>query len=69
MKEIIHRQNSLAISRQGTPASQLDFSTGNCQRVLVNKSGMIRAQMGTQNRSEMVAMQGSPCAPTRKDKG
>jgi hypothetical protein len=27
----------------------------------VNESGMIRKEMGTCNRSEMVAVQGSPC--------
>jgi hypothetical protein len=29
----------------------------------VEEAGMIRTQMGTHNRSEMVAVQGSPCAP------
>jgi hypothetical protein len=30
----------------------------------VDESGMIRTQMGMHNRSEMVWVQGSPCAPT-----
>jgi hypothetical protein len=43
-----------AISCQVSPALLLDVSAGYCQRTLVNVSGMIRAQMGMHNRSEMV---------------
>jgi hypothetical protein len=32
---------------------------------LVDESGMIRTQMGMHNRSEMVAVQGSPCLPAQ----
>jgi hypothetical protein len=38
MKEILYRQNSAAISHQVSPDSLIDFSAGNCQRVLVDKS-------------------------------
>jgi hypothetical protein len=52
MKEILHRQNSVAISHQVSPALLLGTSTGNCQRALVDKSGTIRNQMQTYNRSD-----------------
>jgi hypothetical protein len=64
MKMILHRQNSVAISCQVFPAFLLDVSTGNLQTDLVDESEMIRNQIGTHNRSEMVAVQGSPCVPT-----
>jgi hypothetical protein len=38
VKEILYRQNSAAISHQISPDSLIDFSAGNCQRVLVDKS-------------------------------
>jgi hypothetical protein len=47
MKEIVRKQNSTAIFRQVSPASLIDFSTGNCKRALVDESGMIRTQMET----------------------
>jgi hypothetical protein len=40
------------------------FAAGNCQRALVDESGMIRNKMGTHNTSETVVVQWSPCAPT-----
>jgi hypothetical protein len=64
MKEMLCRQNSAAISDQVSPALQLDVSAGNCWRALVDESGMIINQMGMYGRSEMVAVQGSLCAPT-----
>jgi hypothetical protein len=57
-KEIFRWQNSVVISREVPPISLLDVFAGDCQKALVNKSGMIRTQMGTNNRSEMVAVQG-----------
>jgi hypothetical protein len=54
MREILRRQNSADISCKASPALTLD---GNCQRASVNKSGMMRNQVGTHNRSEMVAVQ------------
>jgi hypothetical protein len=63
VKEILHTQNSVAISHQISP-SLLYVSSGNCQRVLVNKSGMIKNQGGMHNTSEMIMMKESPCAPT-----
>jgi hypothetical protein len=38
------------------------MSAGNCQRALVDKSGMIRTQMGAHNRSEIVTVHFTPCA-------
>jgi hypothetical protein len=66
MKVILHRQNSLAVFCQVSPASVLDVSAGNCQRGLVDESGMIRKQMGMCNKSAVVMAQGSPCVPTPK---
>jgi hypothetical protein len=63
MKEILHRQNSVLISRQVSLASLLDVSASNCQRALVDESGVIRTQMGMHNRSKIVTVQGSPCVP------
>jgi hypothetical protein len=45
------------ISRQGSPDSLLDVSVGICYR---DESGVIRAQMGTHNTSEMVTVRGMP---------
>jgi hypothetical protein len=64
MKEMHRWQNSLLIFHKVSPASLLDASPGNCQRALVDKSGVIRNRIGTHNRPEMVAVRGSPCAPT-----
>jgi hypothetical protein len=59
------RQTSWAkftiISRQVSPALLPDVSAGYCQKALVDKSGMIRAQMRTHNRPVMVAVYGTPC--------
>jgi hypothetical protein len=65
MQEIFRRQNLAAISRHISSASLLDVSASNCQRALVDKSGMIKHQIVTHNRSEIVAVYWSPCAPTR----
>jgi hypothetical protein len=51
----------MAISFQVSPALLPDVSVGYCQRAVVDKSGMIRTQMGMHNRSEMVAVLGMPC--------
>jgi hypothetical protein len=61
---VFRTQNSAAIYRQVYPALLLYVSAGNCQTGPVDESGMIRNKMGTHNRSEMVAMQGSPYART-----
>jgi hypothetical protein len=61
MKKIGKIQRSF--SCQVSPASLLYVSAGNCQRALVDESGMIINQMGKQNRSEIVALQGWPCDP------
>jgi hypothetical protein len=45
-EEILHRQNSVAISREVSLALLLDVSACNCQRALVDESGMIRTQIG-----------------------
>jgi hypothetical protein len=37
-------------------------SAGYYQRALVDKSLMIRTQMGKHNRSEMITVYGAPCA-------
>jgi hypothetical protein len=37
-------------------------SVGNCQRVLVDDSGIMRTQMMTHGRLEMVPVYGTPCA-------
>jgi hypothetical protein len=50
------------ISRKVSLASLADISAGYCQIALVDGSGIIRTQMGTHNRSEVVAVLGTPCA-------
>jgi hypothetical protein len=50
-----------AISLQVFPASLLGVSNVNCQGTMVDESGMIRTQMETLNRSEIVAVYGTPC--------
>jgi hypothetical protein len=57
-------QNSAPIYCQVSPASLLDIFVCNCQRALVDNSGIIRKLMGMQNRSEMVMLQGLPCTPS-----
>jgi hypothetical protein len=47
------------------PVSILGSSAGNCHIALVDESGMIRTQMGTHNRSQIVAVLGTPCAIPR----
>jgi hypothetical protein len=46
MKEIFLTKKSAAISRQVSPASLLYVSAGNCQRALVDESGMVIDRMG-----------------------
>jgi hypothetical protein len=64
MKGILHRQNSAAISPKVSPASLLVVYAGKFATALVDKREMIRNQMGMHSRSEVVVVQGSPCAPT-----
>jgi hypothetical protein len=63
IKEIIIKQNLLAISGQVSPALLIGVSAGNCQRFLVDESSIIRTQMGTHNGSEIVEVRRSPCVP------
>jgi hypothetical protein len=51
-----------AISFQVSPALLLGASTSNCQKAVVDESGMIITQMGMHNRSEKVAVHWTPCA-------
>jgi hypothetical protein len=53
----------VGISGQVCRASLPDVCTGNFQRGLVGESRLIRTQAETHNRSEIIAVQGSPCAP------
>jgi hypothetical protein len=46
----------MVICCQVSPASLLDVSTSNCQRVQVDESGMIRTQIWEHSRSEIVAV-------------
>jgi hypothetical protein len=64
MKEIFYRQISVSISLQVSPALLLHISDGNWQRALLDKSGMLRNQMGIHSKSEMVAVKELPCAPS-----
>jgi hypothetical protein len=63
IKEIVCGQNSGSFSCLISPAFLLDVCSGNCQRALVDKSGMIRNQIGTHSSSEMVTVQRLPCMP------
>jgi hypothetical protein len=54
MKELLRRQNSEVTSCQVFPATLLDTSAGNCQRALVDESGMIINQMETHNNSKYI---------------
>jgi hypothetical protein len=51
-----------AISCQVYPALLLGVSVGNCEKDVVVESGMIRTQVGTHNRSKILAVHGMPCA-------
>jgi hypothetical protein len=64
MKEILRRAKLNGHFFAKVLLLLLDVSAGYCQRALVDESGMIRKQMGMHIRSEMVALQGLPCAPT-----
>jgi hypothetical protein len=48
-----------AISSQVSPDSVLGVLAGTCQKALVDETEIIRTQMGTHNRSEMVAVHGT----------
>jgi hypothetical protein len=66
MKEILRRQNSQLFLAKFL---LLYVSACYCQTALVDESGMIRNQMVTHNRSEVVAVLGTPCEmPPRKSK-
>jgi hypothetical protein len=45
-----------------SPVSPLVISAGYYHRGLMSETGMIRTQVGTHNRSVMVAVYGTPCA-------
>jgi hypothetical protein len=62
MKEILRKQNSQPFLRQVSPASLPNISAGYCQRAVVDELGKSRTQMGTHNRSVMVAVLGAPYA-------
>jgi hypothetical protein len=63
MKEILHRQKFIGYFFAISATSLLHVSAGNCQITQMDESGTIRNEMGIDNSSEMVAVQGSPCAP------
>jgi hypothetical protein len=52
MQEILRRQNALTFLAKFFSASLLEVPAGICHRALLDKSGMIRTQMGTHNISE-----------------
>jgi hypothetical protein len=56
MKEILCRQNPRKFLRQVSPTSLLDVFIGTCRRVLVDESEVIRNEMGTHNKSEIVVV-------------
>jgi hypothetical protein len=56
---MLHRQNSRPSLAKFLLL--LGVFAGYCQRDLVDESGMIRIQMGMHNRSDMVAVYGTPC--------
>jgi hypothetical protein len=60
MKEIHRRQNFRVISCQFSTASLIDVSAVNFKTALVDESGTIRSQIGTHNKSVMVAVYGTP---------
>jgi hypothetical protein len=66
VKEIHHRQNSLAICSPHFSCFTTNASAGNFQGAFGDKSGMIINQMGKHNILEMVEVQVSPRAPTRQ---
>jgi hypothetical protein len=61
MKEIPRRQIQ-KLFYQVPPALLLGVSADYCQRPFVDESRMIRARMGKHNRSDMVAVYGTPNA-------
>jgi hypothetical protein len=58
MKDRLHRQNSAAVCCQLSSVLLLDVSAGNCQRAVVDESKIIRNEIGTLNRSEMLRCKG-----------
>jgi hypothetical protein len=69
IKEIFNRQNSAAIFCPDSPDSLVVVSAGNCHRAMLDDSGMIRNQMGTQSgpgicRCKSVALCAHPIAGT-----
>jgi hypothetical protein len=61
MKEILRRKMNGHFSQSFNCFATRSL-LNNCQRELVDELGMIKTQIGTQNRSEMVAVHGTPCA-------
>lgn len=61
MKGDTLQEKFTAISDQVSPVSIRDVCAGNCHRTLVDESGMDTIQIGTCNRSEIVAEHGTPC--------
>jgi hypothetical protein len=54
-----NRKNSRSLLEKFAPVSILGVSTGQCQRALVDETGIvIRTEKGTHNGSEMVALMG-----------
>jgi hypothetical protein len=64
MIQILRRQNSATIFSPNFSCFATNVCARNCERAVVDESGILRTQMGTHNRSEMVALKGSPCVPT-----
>jgi hypothetical protein len=62
MKDVLRRQNSPAFFNKFVPTSLLDVSAAYWHRGLVDESGMIITQMGTQNIPKSVVVLGKPCA-------
>jgi hypothetical protein len=52
MREILRRKNYRTYLTKFLPASLLGISTSIFQRALVDESGIITTQMGTQNKSD-----------------
>jgi hypothetical protein len=64
MKDILSRQNSAAVFFAVSSPSLLDVSAGNFQRASVDESGVIRAQMGSHSRPEMLTWCAHPVTVT-----
>jgi hypothetical protein len=64
MKRDTSSEEFTTISREVSPVSLLDVFSGYCQGALVDESGLLELRWGHNGRSEMVAVQGSPCAST-----